>query len=60
MARCPDLQLSHEASIGMIIREKLSYQIETGLAEGAALALRGFLSLDEKQCPKRWAPRSAR
>ncbi|WP_454887569.1 SufD family Fe-S cluster assembly protein [Sphingomonas oryzagri] len=47
-------QLSHEASIGMIDEEKLSYLMASGLSEDAArdVIIQGFLSLDEQTIPE--------
>lgn len=46
-------QLSHEASVGMISRERLEYLMATGLDEEAAgdLIVKGFLQIDEHDLP---------
>ncbi|HEY0721333.1 MAG TPA: SufD family Fe-S cluster assembly protein [Gammaproteobacteria bacterium] len=43
--RAPDIALSHEASVGMISREELSYLMASGLSEESArsLIIQGFL-----------------
>lgn len=48
-----EAQLSHEASVGMISQEKLSYLMASGMSEDAArdLIIQGFLDLDEKCLP---------
>ena len=45
--------LSHEASVGMIDQEKLTYLMATGMSEDAArdLIVQGFLSLDNEAIP---------
>ncbi|RIA46369.1 hypothetical protein DFR49_0910 [Hephaestia caeni] len=47
-------QLSHEASIGMIDQEKLSYLMASGMSEDQArdLIIQGFLNLDEQKIPE--------
>ncbi|MEJ6395895.1 SufD family Fe-S cluster assembly protein [Gymnodinialimonas sp. 2305UL16-5] len=47
--------LSHEASVGMIDSNKLTYLMAAGLDEDAArnLIIRGFLSLDDSAIPER-------
>ncbi|MEO1678240.1 MAG: SufD family Fe-S cluster assembly protein [Pseudomonadota bacterium] len=52
-ARAEGAQLSHEASVGMIDSEKLSYLMASGLSEDAArdLIVQGFLSLDDAAVP---------
>ncbi|WP_231119339.1 SufD family Fe-S cluster assembly protein [Rhodovulum sp. MB263] len=47
-------QLSHEASVGMIDSEKLSYLVASGMAEDAArdLIVQGFLALNDEQIPE--------
>lgn len=54
IAHSPASQLSHEASIGMITRDKLAYLMATGLDEDAArdLIVRGFLQLDRLALPE--------
>ncbi|MEM7753279.1 MAG: SufD family Fe-S cluster assembly protein [Pseudomonadota bacterium] len=53
-ARTEEAQLSHEASIGMIDREKLSYLMASGMDEDSArdLIVQGFLSLDDARLPE--------
>lgn len=53
LARRSDAQLSHEASIGMIDREKLAYLMASGMSEDAArdLIIQGFLSLEDDNIP---------
>ncbi|KAB1661238.1 hypothetical protein F8O07_04660 [Pseudoclavibacter sp. CFCC 13796] len=53
-ANTTDAQLSHEASIGMISEEKLSYLMASGLEEDQAreLIVQGFLDLDSQQLPE--------
>jgi Fe-S cluster assembly scaffold protein SufB len=50
----PESELSHEASIGMISRDKMAYLMATGLSEERArdLVLQGFLRLEEHQMPE--------
>jgi Fe-S cluster assembly scaffold protein SufB len=47
-------QLSHEASIGMISRDKMAYLMATGLSEERArdLILQGFLKIEEQNMPE--------
>ncbi|HDR29466.1 SufD family Fe-S cluster assembly protein [Rhodovulum sp.] len=47
-------QLSHEASVGRIDGEKLTYLMASGMAEDAArdLIVRGFLRLSDEQIPE--------
>jgi Fe-S cluster assembly scaffold protein SufB len=47
-------QLSHEASIGMIDQDKLSYLMASGMSEDQArdLIIQGFLNLDEQKIPE--------
>jgi Fe-S cluster assembly scaffold protein SufB len=53
-ARSAEAQLSHEASIGMISQDKLSYLMASGMSEDAArdLVIQGFLNLDEQKLPE--------
>ena len=53
-ARSPEAQLSHEASIGMISRDKMAYLMATGLSEELSrdLILQGFLKLEEQHMPE--------
>ncbi|MEM9355084.1 MAG: SufD family Fe-S cluster assembly protein [Pseudomonadota bacterium] len=46
-------QLSHEASVGMVAQEKLSYLMASGLSEDSArdLIVHGFLNLKEQYLP---------
>lgn len=37
--RSPDIALSHEASVGMILREELAYLMASGLTEESARSL---------------------
>ena len=48
------LQLSHEASVGAIAQEKLSYLMASGMSEEEArdLIIQGFLALKEGDIPK--------
>ncbi|MEM6974634.1 MAG: SufD family Fe-S cluster assembly protein [Pseudomonadota bacterium] len=52
-ARVEGAQLSHEASVGMIDGEKLTYLMAAGIEEDAArnLIVQGFLSLDDARLP---------
>ncbi|MEM8812859.1 MAG: SufD family Fe-S cluster assembly protein [Pseudomonadota bacterium] len=52
-ARAEGAQLSHEASVGTISREKLSYLMASGLDEDTArdLIVQGFLSLESAHIP---------
>jgi Fe-S cluster assembly scaffold protein SufB len=54
MAKNAKAQLSHEASIGMISREKMAYLMATGMTEERArdLIIQGFLNLKEEQIPE--------
>ncbi len=54
LARNPDAQLSHEASIGMISIEKVAYLMASGMDEDKArsLLIKGFLKLDECELPE--------
>jgi Fe-S cluster assembly scaffold protein SufB len=54
LARSAEAQLSHEASIGMIDQDKLSYLMASGMSEDAArdLVIQGFLNLDAQQLPE--------
>lgn len=54
-ARAEGAMLSHEASVGMIDSEKLSYLMATGMDEDAArnLIVQGFLSLEDEAIPNR-------
>ncbi|MHA3790605.1 SufD family Fe-S cluster assembly protein [Sphingomonas sp. YL-JM2C] len=47
-------QLSHEASIGMIDQDRLSYLMASGMSEDQArdLIIQGFLNLDEQKIPE--------
>jgi Fe-S cluster assembly scaffold protein SufB len=49
-----DAQLSHEASIGMVSREKVAYLMATGMTEedARALIVQGFLDLDSQRIPE--------
>ncbi len=53
LAKDPNAQLSHEASIGMISSEKISYLMATGVSEDTArsLLIQGFLNLKEEHIP---------
>jgi Fe-S cluster assembly scaffold protein SufB len=53
-ARAPRVQLSHEASVGMISREELSYLMASGMDEEAAksLIVRGFLDVRVRHLPE--------
>ena len=53
LARVEGSQLSHEASVGMIDGEKLTYLMASGMAEDAArdLIVQGFLSLNDENIP---------
>lgn len=53
-ARAEGAMLSHEASVGIIDREKLNYLMAAGLDEDAArnLIIQGFLSLESKAIPE--------
>lgn len=53
LAKNPNAQLSHEASIGMISDEKLSYLMATGVSEDTArsLLIQGFLNPKEDYMP---------
>ncbi|PIF04016.1 MAG: hypothetical protein CSA86_03660 [Arcobacter sp.] len=53
LAKDPNAQLSHEASISMISAEKISYLMATGVSEDTArsLLIQGFLNLKEKNIP---------
>jgi hypothetical protein len=52
-ARAPRVQLSHEASVGMISPEELSYLMASGMDEEAArsLIMRGFLDVRVRELP---------
>lgn len=52
-ARREGAQLSHEASVGMIARDKLSYLMASGLSEDSArdLIVQGFLNLKDQYLP---------
>jgi Fe-S cluster assembly scaffold protein SufB len=54
LARSAEAQLSHEASIGMIAQDKLSYLMASGMSEDTArdLIIQGFLNLDAQQLPE--------
>jgi len=54
MAKNAKAQLSHEASIGMISRDKMAYLMATGMTEERArdLIVQGFLNLKEQQIPE--------
>lgn len=54
VAETSDAQLSHEASIGMIDREKLAYLMATGMTEedARALIVQGFLDPDKQRIPE--------
>lgn len=51
--RAPDIALSHEASVGMISREELSYLMASGLTEESArsLIIQGFLEMPLADLP---------
>lgn len=51
--RAPEIALSHEASVGMISREELSYLMASGLDEESArsLIIQGFLELPLADLP---------
>ncbi|NVB41156.1 SufD family Fe-S cluster assembly protein [Pseudenhygromyxa sp. WMMC2535] len=53
LARVEGTSLSHEASVGMISRDKLTYLMASGLDEDAArdLIVRGFLDLGDTRLP---------
>lgn len=53
VARTADAQLSHEASIGMISQEKVTYLMASGMTEEEArsLIVSGFMELDEELVP---------
>ena len=54
VARDPRLELSHEASVGMISREELSYLMAAGIEEEKArsLIIEGFLDLRIPSLPE--------
>lgn len=53
-AESADAQLSHEASVGTIAEEKLSYLMASGLSEDQSrdLIVQGFLNLKEQYLPE--------
>lgn len=53
-AKAPRVQLSHEASVGMISPEELSYLMASGMDEEAArsLIIRGFLDVRVRHLPE--------
>jgi Fe-S cluster assembly scaffold protein SufB len=52
--RVPDVQLSHEASIGKIAKEEIEYLMTRGLTEEEAKAIivRGFMRIREEALPQ--------
>jgi len=54
-AKTTGLQLSHEASVGMIDKEKLSYLMASGLNEDKArnLIIKGFLKIETLKIPEK-------
>ncbi len=54
LARKHDSQLSHEASIGMIDKDKVAYLMASGMSEDEArsLLIKGFLKLNECELPE--------
>ena len=53
LAKSAEAQLSHEASVGMISAEKMTYLMASGLDEDTArdLIIQGFLHLNEQHLP---------
>ncbi|MEM2927181.1 MAG: SufD family Fe-S cluster assembly protein [Candidatus Bathyarchaeia archaeon] len=52
--RVPDVQLSHEASIGKIAKEEIEYLMTRGLSyeEAKAIIVRGFMRIREEALPQ--------
>jgi len=57
-----EVELTHEAAIGMIAGEKVEYLTSKGFTEeeARALLLRGFLSAEEKALPEPLRPEVSR
>ena len=53
-ARVPDVEMTHEASLGKIARDQVEYIMSRGLSEDEAVGMivRGFLEVGIKEHPR--------